>query len=243
MASKATDEPARVMVGFDWHDTLFRLYPHHFLAPINKVRAAFGRKALNDLSESKSVIDSLAEAVENDHEEISPSSEKAILKRYKLNKALEIYKANYYQNVISHCGILPGVIATLDELKARGIPVFIISNHMQDLLVHDVRKLGLSHYFSHIIGTTDPTEFKPRNKMFNRLLNSIHSQGWYSTDTIYYVGDQISDIKASKNSGCKSVLVSDKHQYLDPLPDYWITDMIQLVKIIPINRTKCSRTL
>lgn len=223
---------SHMRVGFDWHGTLFQLYPHHFLDPLNMARAAFGHPPFKDLSESKSVIESLAQAAEVDLAAIKANPEGTTSERQRLNLALDIYKASYRSNVLSPCGLLPGVEETLKALKSQGIELFIISNHMQDLLADDVRKIGLSKYFKYIIGAQDPSEYKPSVLMFKRLFNTMTP----STGTTYYVGDQPSDIKAAQQSGCKAILVSERQiANFEPRPDYWISKLPQLKKLMAIT--------
>jgi len=159
----------------------------------------------------------------------------------KLELATSCFKKHYQQNIITPLDILSGVVQALDALRSQQVEMFVISNHLDDLLKHDIEKAGLARYFQHIIGTKAPEEYKPGIEMFRALSNTLPKLN-KKRDKIYYVGDQLSDIEAAKTAQCSSILVSNKpFTKMDLIPDYWIEAISMLPSLVLPEKKHTAR--
>ena len=206
------------MIGFDWHGSLCELVPHHFLDPLNQVLKALGQPSLEGLGQEISVFDTIANAAKHD--------------RRNTQLALHLFKELYKENFISPYNILPGAKETLEFYKSHRIQTFLISNHMEDLLLHDLKRTKLDSYFMHVIGARDINDLKPKTTMFNRFFMSLGAKH-DSTIPTYYCGDSVSDIIAAGNAGCQTILVQKRPIYR-PLckPHTWVENISALPKLV-----------
>ena len=228
----------KVIVGFDWHGTLYHLYPHHFLIPLNKTREKFGRAPLPSLPPHTSLYGVLAKTAGVELSGSTKDVKEIEENKKKLNLATSYFVSYYRKNVISPVGLLPGVVKTLNSLRENGFELFVISNHIEELLLHDIKSAGLLKYFTYIIGTNGPGDYKPSDKMFTRLRQGLPERDKKSL--LYYVGDQPSDIEAAQSAKCSTILVNDKHFLnIRHHPDYWVNEVSMLPSLL-LHRIKSS---
>jgi D-glycero-D-manno-heptose 1,7-bisphosphate phosphatase len=146
-----------------------------------------------------------------------------------MNRAVFFDRDNTIMYDVPYCGdpsrvrLMPNVVKALSLLKGENFLLFLITNQsgvgrgmINEEQVHAVheeinRQLG-EHFFSAIYCCYDdpahPVENcrKPSPKMILQArdehdLDLLHS---------FFIGDKLSDVKAGKNAGCRSILLKLK---------------------------------
>ncbi len=113
---------------------------------------------------------------------------------------LDFYGANLSRGTTP----FPGLIATLDELQARGVRVAIVTNKLERFAVQLVAELALDHRFACVIGgdTMGAGNAKPSAAPIREMIARCGG------GRAAFVGDSIYDILAAKNAGIPSIAVS-----------------------------------
>lgn len=134
------------------------------------------------------------------------------------NPKFEEVFADFKSHYIVHCqdqtGLYDGIAETLEELKARGLRMAVVSNKLQsgvtELFESQVRTVGkeeticLKDYIEVAIGERPEMARKPAADMVNRAFVEM---GLDKEDAVY-IGDSEVDLATARNSGlpCISVL-------------------------------------
>jgi putative hydrolase of the HAD superfamily len=106
-------------------------------------------------------------------------------------------------------GVRPSVVALLSTLRAHGVRLGIISN-ADERLQAQLKALGLTPYFEHIVGSSDVKIEKPDPRIFEIALERM---GVPPEETLY-VGDyRWLDFEPARRLGMQALLV-------DPLGTY-----------------------
>ena len=121
-----------------------------------------------------------------------------------------------------------GVIKELQILSKKKILLFIYSTKYSTLVKQALKKFGVLHLFSEVIGgETKP--IKPSKKPIQKLLNKYS----LNKNEVLLVGDTYIDEKSAKNSGIKFVFIDYKNQKKTKLKYYKkIHSISELNKII-----------
>ncbi len=128
---------------------------------------------------------------------------------------------------------IPEVLATLKELKNRGLRLAIVSDAPSLGIFKRLRSMGIARFFEEVIGRDITNVHKPSKEPFLEALNRM---GLKPEETIY-VGDRLErDIKGANDLGMYSVHA----KYLDTLsddsykgqPDYTIDNFGELIGIL-----------
>lgn len=102
---------------------------------------------------------------------------------------------------IDAIAVFEGIEDVLAQLKAAGVPMYIISSNSPG----NIRKLlaarGLAEYFTHVYGNVG---IFGKAKMLRRVIGRNN----LDAATTYYVGDEGRDIEAAKRVGVTSVAVA-----------------------------------
>jgi len=107
----------------------------------------------------------------------------------------ERFSAIVFEAVVS-APMVPGALAALDDCRARGWRVFIVSGTPQDELTEIVERRGLSSRFDGIFGS-------PRRK--GELLTAILKAGGWAGREMVFVGDAITDYDGAREAGTEYV--------------------------------------
>lgn len=134
------------------------------------------------------------------------------------NPKFEEVFADFKSHYIVHCqdqtGLYDGIAETLEELKARGLRMAVVSNKLQsgvtELFESQVRTVGkeeticLKDYIEVAIGERPEMARKPAADMVNKAFEEL---GLDKEDAVY-IGDSEVDLATARNSGlpCISVL-------------------------------------
>ncbi len=126
----------------------------------------------------------------------------------------------------------PGVSNMLASLKHRGVHMGIASSRERGLLVENLRMLSIDSYFEAVVGQEDTQMHKPNPEPLLLALSGMGVDG----ATCIYIGDQATDIRASKSAGMlsggaswgegnQSALLMESPDYIFSRPDEVIESM------------------
>ena len=110
----------------------------------------------------------------------------------------------YAEHIADRTRAYPETEAGLGLLKSLGIPLAVITNKNEVLAVKLLEALGLSDYFSLVLGGDSLPEKKPSPVP---LLHAAEVLG-VPVENMIMVGDSRNDILAAKAAGCPSIGVT-----------------------------------
>lgn len=100
-----------------------------------------------------------------------------------------------------------GVLPVLEQVKQAGLQQLIISAHKQNLLQEHVKELGISPYFSHVIGSDSSVIIGK----VERALKFAKEEDMDLSKAVFF-GDTIHDLETARALGCDCLLYSGGHQ-------------------------------
>lgn len=125
-----------------------------------------------------------------------------------------------------------GVIETLEELRALGIRLAIVSTKRRETIERGLDLMNAKHFFEFVVGIEDVKNVKPDPEP---VLLAMKKLGVEHEDVIM-IGDNYHDIEAGKNAGVKTAGVAWSLKGEDFLkqynPDYMLQHMSDLLSIV-----------
>jgi len=145
---------------------------------------------------------------------------------------IEMYRA---WNIAHHDDLVsqyPDVVSTLEQLKAQGIKLAIVSTKRNDTIDRGLSIMGATHLFDVRIGTDDVTNVKPDPEP---VLLALKRLGIDKEDAIM-IGDNSHDIEAGHRAGVRAAGVAwaiKGEAYLKQYqPEYILQHMTDLLAIV-----------
>lgn len=133
-----------------------------------------------------------------------PQAEPAVAGEARHQAALAAFLACYAQNLFVRSRLYPSVVATLDDLRSRGLKLCCITNKRyafsQDLLV----QAGIRDRFELLLGGDSLPEKKPSPLPLTTAAESLGVAPSAAT----LVGDSHQDLRAARSAGYGFVLAS-----------------------------------
>ena len=125
----------------------------------------------------------------------------------------------------------PGVVKTLETLKAKGFVLTIASSRSRNSLTELTRDMGIADYISYLIGADDVKEAKPKPEPVLKTLAAMH----FNASETLVVGDMAVDILMGANAGARTCGVTWGNGSRDELKDagsnFIIDKMEELIEI------------
>lgn len=144
---------------------------------------------------------------------------------------IDKYKSLYF-DYIDESLVYPNVVEMLKEMKNQKIPVSLLTTKAQDQAERILEHFQLSQYFNMIMGRRPGIAIKPAPDALLKICKDVGVPADYTL----MVGDSELDIKCGKNAGALTCAVTFGYRTEEDLrsenPDYIISDMLELVKII-----------
>jgi putative hydrolase of the HAD superfamily len=145
---------------------------------------------------------------------------------------MPLFLAEMYRG-ISRCQLRlhPHVREVLDVLRER-YPLAVVTDAQSTYARGELHKVGLLDYFDPIIVSGDHGYRRPDRRLFQFALEGM---GVAAENALYVGNDMHRDIFGAREVGMKTVMVeSDQgaNVHLDCVPDYTITDLRDLLKIL-----------
>lgn len=137
-----------------------------------------------------------------------PTLHDTFSKHYEENKIDEIIEEYRRYNHEIHNELKPikNAIKLLDYLKSNNYDIAVVSSKGTESLNLGLKVLNMDKYFDVVIGADDVKNHKPNPEGISRACELLH----VGTDDLIYIGDTKGDIKAAKNIGAFSIVLSKK---------------------------------
>ena len=114
----------------------------------------------------------------------------------------ELFKHSYFDS------LFPDTLPILERLKARGVPISVVSNYGAHL-IYTLYKLKIYDYFDFVIVSSIAGVAKPDPKIFEMAFE----KAGITADQALYVGDNVTDdIEGANNVGMDAVLINRPHR-------------------------------
>jgi phosphoglycolate phosphatase len=120
-----------------------------------------------------------------------------------LPSLLERFISHYSDNMPGATKPYPGLLAAMDELKAKGYGLAVCTNKLEALALTLIDRLKLRSYFDAITGGDTFTVRKPDAR---HLVGTVERAGGDLSRTIM-IGDSVNDILVAQNAGVPSIAV------------------------------------
>ncbi|HDR1021246.1 TPA: phosphoglycolate phosphatase [Pasteurella multocida] len=139
---------------------------------------------------------------------------------------------HYGENLCNVSRLYPNVKETLEQLKAQGYTLAVVTNkptkHVQPVLA----AFGIDHLFSELLGGQSLPAIKPHPAPLYYLCGKF---GLYPKQ-ILFVGDSKNDILAAHSAGCPVVGLTYGYNYNIPIseanPDWVFDDFADILTIL-----------
>ena len=119
-------------------------------------------------------------------------------------KFLEIYLRNYYAITLYKTRPFPNVSTTLSILSRKAkLALITMRSVTRENIMNELKHFNIAKYFTHVVTALDTRRPKPSPEALITCVKAIDAR---ICDCII-VGDSISDIKAGKAAGAKTVAV------------------------------------
>ncbi|WP_445478361.1 pyrophosphatase PpaX [Lysinibacillus irui] len=155
--------------------------------------------------------------------DIAPGEEEALIAKYRA------WNIEHHDELVSQ---YPDVVSTLEQLKAHGIRLAIVSTKRNDTIDRGLSILGATHLFDVRIGTDDVKNVKPDPEP---VLLALERLGIDKEDAIM-IGDNSHDIEAGHRAGVRAAGVAwaiKGEAYLQQYqPEYMLQHMTDLFDIV-----------
>jgi phosphoglycolate phosphatase len=136
-------------------------------------------------------------------------------------RALEFFLSHYDEHKLDHTRPYPGIVNALDELRAAGWQMAVLTNKPVNISRRIVDGLDLAPYFARVYGGNSFKEKKPHPIGVETLLAELDER---PADAVM-VGDSWVDVRTARNAGIKACGVNYGFQpetfEVDP-PDFLV---------------------
>ncbi|MEB2280626.1 pyrophosphatase PpaX [Lysinibacillus xylanilyticus] len=171
----------------------------------------------------KDCLKFLGPSLKQTFSDIAPGEEEAMMAKYRA------YNELHHDELVTQ---YPEVVSTLEQLKAMGIKLAIVSTKRNKMIDRGLSVLGASHLFDTRIGTDDVKNVKPDPEP---VLLALERLGVNKEEAIM-IGDNSHDIEAGHNAGVRAAGVAwafKGEEYLQQFkPEYMLHQMTDLFEIV-----------
>ena len=129
-----------------------------------------------------------------------------------IEAALRIFLDWYRDHLADRTRPFEGVIDALDTLQAAQMPMAVCTNKPQEMSEKVISALGLSPYFSAIVGADIVPNRKPHADHVHATLKAMEA----GSRAAIFVGDSATDVNAARNAGLPVIAVSFGYPGSDP---------------------------
>ncbi|KMW72451.1 phosphoglycolate phosphatase [Photorhabdus luminescens subsp. luminescens] len=144
----------------------------------------------------------------------------------------ELFDRFYETTVTTGSQLFPGVKVTLAELAKHNLPMGIITNKPTPFIAPLLASLGISEYFSLVLGGDDVKEKKPHPAPIYLTMGTFGLR----KEELLFVGDSRNDILAAQAAGCPCVGLTYGYNYGESIalsnPDCILTNFSDLLSTI-----------
>ena len=127
----------------------------------------------------------------------------------------------------------PGAGQMLEDLRAAGFYLGVVSNKLGDVLRREAAHLGWDAHFGRLVGALDAERDKPAAEPVAMALDGAGIER--GTD-VWFAGDTDIDLECAVNAGCVPVLIrkaAPRSAEFEPFPPLWhFPDCLALSKLV-----------
>jgi len=117
-------------------------------------------------------------------------------------RLLPVLLDHYAANLARHTTPYPGILGAMDRLRDSGVALAICTNKRERFTLPLIDQLGLSHYFSAIVGGDTVGVMKPGPEPLHAMIERAGG------GRCLFIGDTTNDMRAARAAGIPSVAVS-----------------------------------
>lgn len=214
------------LVVFDWNGTLLADTRQIFEAD-NEVIKALGIKEAT----YQEFLDTFDIPVKDYYMKLGASKLQLLRKAMKLER---IFHTSYAKRVLK-VRTRAHTKDILEFLKVKNIPMVILSNHVREEIIKELRRRNLQDYFAQVLGNSMiNTAFQSRSKQDK--LSAFLKQNRINPKEILIVGDGTEEIHIAQNIGAKVVSITHGNYSTTRLraekPDFLITSLLEIKGIV-----------
>lgn len=146
--------------------------------------------------------------------------------------AMRILSECYQDELLSGSPLFSEVKETLETLKNEGYQLVLITNKPSKFIPELMDYLGISQFFTLMLGANDSTKIKPHPAPIFKVLGEL---GVLQSEFIF-VGDSRNDILAARNAGVRSIALTYGYNYGESIenesPDYMMDKFAELLPLL-----------
>jgi len=120
----------------------------------------------------------------------------------RLEELFDFFLADYTSHVAAASHPFPGVVETLERLKAEGVRLGVLTNKPHGPTAALVRELGLEAYFGAVFGQGKRPYLKPDPRIFADVLAELGGGAGLM------IGDSITDVQTARAASVPVILMS-----------------------------------
>lgn len=159
------------------------------------------------------------------------SSVPANLPENRFEEVFQCFRSYYVAHSRIHTRPYPGIMDTLDRLKAEGIKMAIVSNKLHEA-VQELNRHFFGKYIDIAVGESATVKRKPNPDTLLKALDELGSR----QEESLYIGDSEVDVETARNAGVSCVAVlwgfRDKETLKKAGAHTYIEEPLQLLDII-----------
>lgn len=214
------------LVAFDWNGTILSDTKIVVTSANKAISHLLGRKI--NISEFKKNFDV---PIKNYYINLGLSEKKFNKNSIKIASAFH----NYYESLAIKTRTRANSRILLEWLKNKQISSLIFSNHIEDKIILQLKRLKIEKYFTTVLanyhtGSSLKTRFKKE-----KLREHMHIEK-LKPNEVLVVGDSLEEIEIGKELECITVAITDGYCSTTRLksakPDYLISNLKEIIDII-----------
>lgn len=127
-----------------------------------------------------------------------------ILQEVDVQQFLEVYLKAYYEATMEKTKPLPGILDTLEKLSKKAkLSVITMRYVPKEKVIQELERFGLVKYFHEVMTALNTNEPKPSPEALVKCSNRMG----ILTCRCAFVGDSVTDVRAGKAAGTRTVAV------------------------------------
>lgn len=142
------------------------------------------------------------------------------LRREQARVLRKLFDHYYARSVQTGTSLYPDVVSTLTALRARGLPLALVTNKPTRFVAPLLQALDIAKYFAVVIGGDDVEHKKPHPQPLLLAARQLSLR----PQALLFVGDSRNDIQAARAAGCCSVGLTGGYNHGENItlsePDY-----------------------
>lgn len=151
-----------------------------------------------------------------------------------LDEAVRVYREHHGANLLVKSRLYPGVVETLEQFKS--IPLAVISNKSLEFITPLLEGLGISRYFSFVVGADSGLPLKPAPD----TLRKVMADAGVPRERTVIVGDGTTDVYAGKAAGVITCSLTcgfrSEEELRRAAPDHMIHTILSLKELFTAEK-------